>query len=144
MSTQATSEIVKRFSAPLQFSMAENPLGLTEMTLGTTQSDVVVLTGRNPLGQFTLRCGVGRWHAGCEEFFIGIAEKPGDPAAGMAALQTDGTLCLRVQQLCGPASATLEVTVSGDKLMVKGIMNASFGPPELPVLTGTLVRGTVC
>jgi CubicO group peptidase (beta-lactamase class C family) len=140
MSTQAASAIVQRFPQTLCFQMADNPLGLQEMTLGTAQTDVVVLTGRNAMGTFTLRCAVGRWHAGCEEFFIGIAEKPGDPAAGMAALQADGSLRLRVQQLCGPASALLEVTVSGEKLTVKGTMNATFGPPELPVLTGTLVR----
>ncbi len=136
MSTAAASALVKRFPEFQRFVLDENPLGINEITIGTEQTDVMVVKGSSPTGAFVLRCAVGRWNAGCEELFIGIAEKPGDPIAGMAAMQEDGTICLRVQQLCGPASAQLNLRIYGDKLTLTGTMNATFGPPELPVLMG--------
>ena len=140
VSTPAVSALMQRLPTSVRFHMDDNPLGLTELQMGTEQTDVLVLKGETAGGTFILRCAFGRWHAGCENFFMGIAEKPGDPIAGVAALLPDGTIRLRVQQLCGPASALLELHLSGDSCSLSGSMIATFGPPELPLLTGMRVE----
>ena len=139
VSTPAVAALVQRFPSLVRFRMDNNPLELAELYIGTEQTDVLVLKGQTANGAFVLRCAFGRWHAGCDNFFMGIAEKPGDPIAGTAAILPDGTIQLQIQQLCGPSSALLELRLTGDGCSLRGVMKATFGPPEVPLLTGTRI-----
>lgn len=120
---------------PVSFTMEENALQISRMELAVA-GDVVTLEAVSPKGSFTVIGAFGRWEPGTANLFIGIAEAPGDEAAGYVAELPDGSLQLLLQQLCGPASMAMNLRMDGDRLVVRGKVNATFEPPELPVLEG--------
>lgn len=134
-----SAEVVQRWQAKLpervSFAMGENTLQIRQMDL-MVAGDVVTLEAENPGVRSTVKGAFGRWEPGTVNLFIGIAEAPGDAASGYVAELGDGSLQIRVQQLCGPASMTMNVRMDGERLVVGGKMNATFGPAEMPVLEG--------
>ena len=124
-----------KLQKPVSFTMEENTLRISRMELAVA-GDAVTLEAASPNGRVTVKGAFGRWERGTANLFIGIAEAPGDAGAGYAAELADGSLQLLVQQLCGPASMAMNIRMAGDRLVVCGKMNATFGPSEMPVLEG--------
>ena len=124
-SSSASKRWKTKLSAPVTFSMAENPIQLKQITL-SMQADVVNIEGVMAGGRFVGKCAFGRWENGCTDMFIGIAEAAGDPGAGTVAEIGENTLRLHFQQLCGPASMDMDITLDGQTLKLGGKMNAVF------------------
>jgi CubicO group peptidase (beta-lactamase class C family) len=127
-----------RLPERVSYSMEENALHISQMDLAVS-GNVVTLEALGPKGHFTVKGAFGRWEPGTVNFFIGIAEAPGDEGAGFVSESGDGILQVQVQQLCGPASALLSIRLDGDRLLVGGKMNATFGPADLPMLEGVKI-----
>lgn len=126
----ATSPLAGQVSGR-RYLMDENDRGIRSLffDFGEKQN---ICTIEWPWGEEPNVCGVGAWRSG-EAVFNASGRVP---AAISSAWTDPSTFVFRVYFHETPFSVTYTCHFDGDTLTVDGALNVSFGPTELPRLTG--------
>jgi hypothetical protein len=108
------------------------------LDLGTRTPALVVRTAS---GDQRTPFAFGSWARSATGWSNGIATMlsvPAQPALSASGGWTaDSVLTVRIAAPETPFYSTMQLTFTGDRLLVDGEHNVSFGPPRLPQLVGT-------
>ena len=121
------------------YELAENPRGLRAVALDLT-SPAPALLVRSASGETRTPLGIGTWVRNASGFANGIEgmlsvpDRPQVAASG--AWTADSVFRVKFVAPETPFYSTLDFQFSGDRVVLDGEQNVSFGPTRLPRLEG--------
>jgi CubicO group peptidase (beta-lactamase class C family) len=141
-SGKATSPLTRAISGKW-YELGENPSGLRAVALDLT-SKVPALLVRSATSETRTPLGLGTWgrttpgFANGIERMLSVPEHPQVAASG--AWTTDSVFRVKLVAPETPFYSTLDFHFDGNRVVVDGEQNVSFGPTKLPRLEGRMVR----
>jgi CubicO group peptidase (beta-lactamase class C family) len=136
-----TSALARRFARWYEFP--ENDRGIRALALMFTSRRPTLLV-RTAAGEQAMAIGVGSWERNPGRFANGMEQLLSVPAnpevAASGAWSSDSVFTLRLVAPQTPYYSTLIFRFDGDRLILDGEYNVSFGPTKLPQLEGKVAR----
>ncbi|MCB0131808.1 MAG: serine hydrolase [Caldilineaceae bacterium] len=123
----ATGDLPHVVGATLTFASGNEP--------GANEVDGCTLMLEDASGTHALHAGFGIWRESTTTFYGG-PDAISSPTVGSFAWSGDDTLTLQVRYIETPHSLTVTCRFVDDTLEMGMRLNVSFGPVELPTLTG--------
>jgi len=121
------------------FAFSENDRGLHALKLSTVNGQATLHT-RTAAGEDVLPIGHSTWIKSSSTFSNGIGDLLGVPPvprmAASGAWTSDNTFMLKLAAYDTPYISTLTLHFEDDRVALDSSYNVSFGPTELPPLTG--------
>jgi CubicO group peptidase (beta-lactamase class C family) len=141
-SGRPTSALAARISRRW-YELPENDRGIRAITLDFTSHSPAVLV-RTATGETRTAIGMGSWVRSRTGFANGIERLltvPAEPeVAASGAWTTDSLFTLKIDAPQTPYYSTLTFRFEGERLLLDGEYNVSFGPTKLQQLEGKAVR----
>jgi hypothetical protein len=134
---RATSPMARRISGRW-YTLPDNPRGLRAVALDLGRAPALLV--RTAAGETRTPIGFGTWPAPSAgwangiETMLSVAPHPAISASG--AWASDSVFSLRLVAPETPFYSTMRFTFSGDRLVLDGEQNVSFGTRELGRLEG--------
>jgi CubicO group peptidase (beta-lactamase class C family) len=141
-SGQATSPLTRAISGKW-CELGEDPSGLRAVALDLTSRTPALLV-RSATSETRTPLGMGTWgrttpgFANGIERMLSVPERPQVAASG--AWTADSTFRVKLVAPETPFYSTLDFHFDGNRVVVDGEQNVSFGPTKLPRLEGRMVR----
>ncbi|MEM1094864.1 MAG: serine hydrolase [Bacteroidota bacterium] len=137
-SGEATSQAAEHIQDQW-FAFPDNDRGLRAIKLSLV-GDQTTLHTRTAAGEDAMPIGHGRWIKSSSAFSNGIGALLGVPPmprmAASGAWTSDATFTLKLAAYGTPYTSTLILRFEDDRVVLESSYNVSFGPTELPPLTG--------
>jgi hypothetical protein len=141
-SGRPTTALAKRVSRRW-YEVPENDRGIRAIALDFTSRSPAVLV-RTAAGESRTAIGMGSWVKSRTGFTNGIERLLSVPAnpevAASGAWSADSVFTLKLVAPQTPYYSTLTFRFEGERLLLDGEYNVSFGPTKLPQLEGKAVR----
>jgi hypothetical protein len=141
-SGKATSPRTRAISGKW-YELGENPSGLRAVALDLTSRTPALLV-RSATSETRTPLGLGTWGRTTPGFANGIEKMLSVPdrpqVAASGAWMTDSVFRVKLVAPETPFYSTLDFHFDGNRVVVDGEQNVSFGPTKLPRLEGRMVR----
>lgn len=103
----------------------------------SSDSKVLMLTGRRDGKDMHVPCGYKAWQSGRAPLFGGrLAQFPDEPTAGAFAWSSDNTCIIKLCSYETPYHTTLTFKFDGEQVTLDSETNVAFGPTKRPQLIG--------
>ncbi len=141
-SGRSTSSLAARVSRRW-YELPENDRGIQAIALDFTSPSPAVLV-RTAAGEIRTPIGIGSWTKSRKGFTNGVERLlsvPADPeVAASGAWSADSVFTLKLVAPQTPYYSTLTFRFTGERLLLDGEHNVSFGPTKLQQLDGKIIR----
>jgi CubicO group peptidase (beta-lactamase class C family) len=141
-SGKATSPLASAISGKW-YELADNGRGLRAISLDLTSPSPALLV-RTASGETRTPIGIGAWVRNSSGFANGIERMLSVPerlqVAASGSWTADSVFRLKLVAPETPFYSTLDLQFAGDRVVVEGEQNVSFGTTRMPKVEGKLVR----